>query len=107
MSKSSSAEKAARTSERKKLRNKATLSTTKTHVTRAEKLIQSNDTEAAQKELAIAISVLDRAAKRKVIHPNTAARRKSRLTKKFNKATPASTGIEKPTSKKKTRKKAA
>ncbi len=105
MSKSSSAEKAARTSERKRLRNKAILSTTKTHITRAEKLIQNNDTEAAKREIAIAISVLDRAAKKKVIHPNTAARRKSRLTKRFNKATSASVETEKPTTKR-TRKKA-
>jgi len=31
-----------------------------------------------------AISSLDRAAKRKVIHANTAARKKSRLMKKLN-----------------------
>ena len=99
MSKTSSAKKAARTSERKKLRNKAILSATKTHIARAEKLAQSNDAEAAQKEMAIAISVLDKAAKKKVIHPNTAARRKSRLVKKLNKATAASAGAGKPKAK--------
>jgi small subunit ribosomal protein S20 len=95
LSKTSSAKKAARTSARKKLRNKAIMSATKTHIAHAEKLAQSNDAEAAKKEMAIAISVLDKAAKKKVIHPNTAARRKSRLTKKFNKATSAGTGAAK------------
>ena len=65
------------------------LSATKTHSIRAEKLAQNNDVEAAQKELATALSVLDKAAKKRVIHPNTAARRKSHLTKKFNKVTSA------------------
>ena len=100
MSKTSSAEKATRTAERKKLHNKAIRSATKTHITRVEKLVQSNDAEAAKKEVVVAISALDRAAKRKVIHPNTAARRKSRLMKKVNKAALASTVTEKPRTRK-------
>jgi small subunit ribosomal protein S20 len=81
-----SAEKAARTAERKRLRNKSLKSATKTHLTRAEKLIASNQLEPAQKAVADTISALDRDAKKGVIHPNTAARRKSRLMKKFNQA---------------------
>jgi small subunit ribosomal protein S20 len=84
--KSISAEKAARTSERKRLRNKSLKSATKTRLTRAEKLIAANQLEPAQKAVADSISGLDRDAKKGVIHPNTAARRKSRLMKKFNKA---------------------
>ena len=106
MSKTSSAEKATRTAERKKLHNKAIRSATKTHITRVEKLVQSNDAEAAKKEVVVAISALDRAAKRKVIHPNTAARRKSRLMKKVNKTAPASI-VPAKTKTKKTAKKTA
>ena len=106
MSKTSSAEKATRTAERKKLHNKAIRSATKTHITRVEKLVQSNDAEAAKKAVVVAISALDRAAKSKVIHPNTAARRKSRLMKKVNKTAPAST-ITAKTKTKKTAKKTA
>ena len=86
MPRSISAKKSARTAERKRLRNKSLKSATKTHLTRAEKLIASNQLEPAQQAVANAISGLDRDAKKGVIHPNTAARRKSRLMKKLNKA---------------------
>jgi ribosomal protein S20 len=46
-----------------------------------------NDAEAAATALAEAHAALDRAAKAGAIHPNAAARRKSRLTLKFNAAT--------------------
>jgi len=42
--------------------------------------------EAAGEAVVAAVSVLDRAAKKGVIHPNKAARRKSRLMKKLNEA---------------------
>jgi small subunit ribosomal protein S20 len=84
--KSISAEKAARTAERKRLRNRSRKSATKTHLTRAEKLIAANQLEQAQQAVMNTISALDRDAKKGVIHPNTAARRKSRLMKKFNQA---------------------
>ncbi len=86
MPKSISAEKAARTAERKRLRNRSRKSATKTHLTRAEKLIAANQLEQAQQAVMDTISALDRDAKKGVIHPNTAARRKSRLMKKFNQA---------------------
>lgn len=97
MPKSKSAEKAARAAERKRLRNKSVKSATKTHVIRAEKLISSNKPEPAQDAVATAISALDRAAKKGVIHPNTAARRKSRLMKKFNQAKLSSIAEQKTT----------
>jgi small subunit ribosomal protein S20 len=85
-----SAEKAARTAERKRIRNKSLKSATKTHLTRALKLIASNQLEDAQKAVDTTVSALDRDAKKGVIHRNTAARRKSRLMKKLNQAkTPA------------------
>ena len=98
MPKSKSAEKAARAARRKQLRNKSVKSATKTHVSRAEKLISSKEREPAQDAVATAISALDRAAKKGVIHPNTAARRKSRLMKKLNQAKPPSTAAKKKTS---------
>jgi small subunit ribosomal protein S20 len=96
--KSKSAEKAARAARRKQLRNKSVKSATKTHVSRAEKLISSKEREPAQDAVATAISALDKAAKKGVIHPNTAARRKSRLMKKFNQAKLSSTAAKKKTS---------
>jgi len=81
-----SAEKAARTAERKRLRNRSLKSATKTHLTRALKLITGNQLEDAQKAVDTTVSALDRDAKKGVIHRNTAARRKSRLIKKLNQA---------------------
>jgi small subunit ribosomal protein S20 len=84
--KSTSVESTARAAERKRNRNKAIKSATKTHLTRAVKLISEKQLEPAQKAVADTIRALDRDAKKGVIHPNTAARRKSRLMKKLNQA---------------------
>ena len=81
-----SAKKQMRVAERRRLRNKAIRSLPKTDITKAEKLIFSGDLEAAQKAVVSAITSLDKAAEKGVIHPNNAARRKSRLTKRLNKA---------------------
>jgi small subunit ribosomal protein S20 len=81
-----SAQKAARASVRRQERNKSTRSHVKTDIAGAEKLITAGDVKAAQGAVARAISVLDKAAGKKVLHANNAARRKSRLLKKLNKA---------------------
>ena len=81
-----SAEKQMRAAERRQLRNKSVRSLCKTNVTKAEKLIFSGELEAAQKAVVAAISSLDKAAEKGVIHHNNAARRKSRLMKKLNEA---------------------
>lgn len=81
-----SAKKQMRASERKQLRNKSIRSLCKTNITKAERLIFSSNLEAAQKAVVTAISSLDKAAEKGVIHPNNAARRKSRLMKKLNEA---------------------
>jgi small subunit ribosomal protein S20 len=84
--KGTSAEQAARAAERRRLRNKSVKSAAATHAIQAGKLIGDNKLEPAQKAVSVAISALDKAVKRGVIHRNTAARRKSRLMKKFNQA---------------------
>lgn len=81
-----SAVKAARSSETHKKRNKAVRSAIKTYVARAEKDIAGAKGDAAKQSAEQAISELDRAAQKKVIHPKNAARRKSRLMKKLNQA---------------------
>ena len=81
-----------RVSERRQLRNKSIRSQCKTSITKAEKLVFSGELEAAQKAAVTAISALDKAAGKKVIHPNNAARRKSRLMKKLNEVQAASSG---------------
>ncbi len=81
-----SAQKAARVSERKRLINQPIRSQCKTVVTKAEKLIFSGKMDEARKAVNEAISTLDKAAEKRIIHPNNAARRKSRLVKKLNSA---------------------
>ncbi|MDD5038410.1 MAG: 30S ribosomal protein S20 [Dehalococcoidales bacterium] len=81
-----SAKKGVRQTERRRLQNKAVRSLSKTNITKAEKLTFAGELEAARGAIATAISSLDKAAEKGVIHPNNAARRKSRLMKKLNKA---------------------
>lgn len=81
-----SAEKQVRVSRKRHLQNKSVRGEVKTGITRAEGLIFSGKVEAAREAVVAAISSLDKAAERGVIHPNNAARRKSRLTKKLNQA---------------------
>ena len=75
-----------RVAEKRQLRNKSIRSLCKTNITKAERFIFSGELEAAQKAIIAAISSLDKAAEKGVIHPNNAARRKSRLIKKLNEA---------------------
>jgi small subunit ribosomal protein S20 len=55
-------------------------------VIKAGRLITSGELEAAREAVTVAISSLDKAAGKGVIHPNNAARRKARLMKKLNQA---------------------
>jgi len=81
---SRSAKKRIRTNARKHLRNQMYRSRVKTMVKKAEQSIVSGaqDDEA----LRLAVKTLDKAAVKGIIHKNNAARRKSRLMKKFNAA---------------------
>jgi small subunit ribosomal protein S20 len=77
-----SAEKRIRSNERKRLRNQSYRSRVKTVIRKAEQLIFGGQpSEDAVRE---AISTLDKAAGKGIIHKNNAARRKSRLMKKLN-----------------------
>jgi small subunit ribosomal protein S20 len=83
---SKQAQKQARNSEKRRLRNRAVRSRTKTFVTRAERLVFAGEMEPARAAVVESISALDKAAEKGIIHPNNAARRKSRLMKKLNRA---------------------
>jgi small subunit ribosomal protein S20 len=84
------AEKEMRVAERRKVRNKSIHSQTKTKISQAEAVIASGDLEAAIKEVKHAVSALDKETGKKKVHSNNAARRKSRLMKKLNKAAASS-----------------
>ena len=93
MPRSRSSQKQVRVAERRRLHNKSIRSLCKTNITKAERLISLGELESAQAAVVAAISSLDKAAEKGVIHANNAARRKSRLTKKLNQAL-AVTGTE-------------
>ena len=86
-----SAQKSAKVAERNAQRNRPVRSSVKTAVTKARKLILQNDLDAAQVAVKDAAQALDKAAQKGVLHPNNAARRKSRLMKQLNQALTAST----------------
>lgn len=79
-----SAQKAARAAGKRQIRGGAIRKEVKTDVTRAEKLIAAGDA-GAKDAVKAAVKALDKAAEKKIIHGNNAARRKSRLVKKLNK----------------------
>ncbi len=85
MANTKSAIKHIKTSEKRHQRNVAVKSGTRTAVKKARTAIAKQPAE-SQAEVTAAISALDRAARKGVIHPNNAARRKSRLVKRYNAA---------------------
>ena len=90
MTSKKSAQRAARVAQRRAERNRPIRSSVKTYITKARRLIVANDLDAAQEAVKQAIIALDKAAQKGVIHPNNAARRKSRLMNRLNAALAAS-----------------
>jgi small subunit ribosomal protein S20 len=81
---STSAQKAARVAVKRHQRNKSVRSQVKTDIIKAEKLIFAGEAEAAREAVTAAVKALDKAAEKKILHGNNAARRKARLLKKLN-----------------------
>ena len=71
--------------DKKTLRNKMIKSKVKTVIKKVEAAIAAGDKEAAQANLLVAISEIDKAASKGVYHKNNAARKVSRLTAAVNK----------------------
>lgn len=80
-----SAQRAARVAERKRIRNKSVKSLIKTMLRRAEVTMKQAPHDATD-AVKMAIRSLDQAVSKGVLHPNNAARYKSRLMKKLNAA---------------------
>ena len=76
-----SAKKRAEIAERNRERNIAIKSSVKTAVRRVFEAIKENNVEKVQTALSKAYSVIDKAITKGVLHRNTAARKKSRLTR--------------------------
>jgi len=89
LSKNKSVMKRLRSSIKKKNYNKSYKSAAKTYIALAEDLIFDSQLEEADKIISMATRALDKAAQKGVIHANNAARRKSRLMRKYNTAVAA------------------
>jgi len=72
--------------EKRRLRNRVYAGRARTFVKKARQSIQQGTSEEAVLATRQAISALDKAAEKGVIHKNNAARRKSRLMKQLNQA---------------------
>jgi len=70
-----------RKNERRKPINKARASALRTQIKKLRSLVKAKNSDAASKELVKTISVIDRSIRKGILHKNTAARYKSRLTK--------------------------
>ncbi len=69
---------------KRRARNVSNLSRLRTQI---KNVLQSDDKNKAQEEYTIAVSYIDKAAGKGLIHKNTAARRKSQITKHLNSLT--------------------
>lgn len=83
MPNNAAAEKRMRQEQRRRAFNRSTKSIVKTQITKARQAISTTDENSAE-AVRLAVSELDKAAKKGVIHKNNAARRKSRLMKQLN-----------------------
>jgi small subunit ribosomal protein S20 len=92
-----SAKKQARAGARRAARNRATRSEVKTLIVKARRSLVEPGAEDRAENAVSAMRALDRAASKGILHPNNAARRKSRLARRLARAAspsaaPAATG---------------
>jgi len=84
VAKSKTPAKRARRAEENRIRNKAYKSRLKTAVKKYEASLKVEDAETAGQKLLQVTSLIDRSIGKGILHKNTAARKKSALTKKLN-----------------------
>lgn len=80
-----SAKKELRKAQKRRARNRYYRSRARTYIKKVRKLLAQGRIEEAREMLPLAMSALDKAAEKGIIHKNNAARRKSRLMRLFNK----------------------
>jgi small subunit ribosomal protein S20 len=86
MPNSPSAAKRMRQDAKRRLHNRVTKKVIKTLSKRTMKSLDEKDFEKAMTDIKAAASKIDKAGARRVLHPNTAARRKSKLARAYNAA---------------------
>ena len=78
------AKKAARQSVKQFQRNRSVRSSTRTTMVRALRSVRSGDVDAAEPAFQEAVSALDRAVRKGVVHKKTVSRYKSRMAARLN-----------------------
>jgi small subunit ribosomal protein S20 len=78
-----SSKKRVRQTERRRLHNRSLKSRMRTAVKTAEKLLDQGDAASAVEAFRTAAAELDKAGRKRLIHPNAAARKKSRLERRL------------------------
>ncbi|MGB9661537.1 MAG: 30S ribosomal protein S20 [Moorellaceae bacterium] len=86
MANTKSAKKRIELTRKRTLRNKSIKSMVKTAIKKFEIALAGGEMEKAKEQLRQAIRTIDKAVTKGVLHPNTAARKKSRLQLRFNRA---------------------
>lgn len=81
-----SAKKRIRQNIKRRDRNRRYIAGARTHITKTRQLIEAGQLEEAEKVMREAVSTLDKAARKGVIHRRNADRRKSRLMKMYAQA---------------------
>jgi small subunit ribosomal protein S20 len=71
---------------KRRMRNRITKKLIKTYSKKTLVAAAANELTTAEADFRIAIAKIDKAGARRVLHPNTAARRKSRLAREYNAA---------------------
>ena len=84
MPQTQSAKKRMRQSEERRLQNRSRMGVLRSQTRKVLAAVEAGDREAADREFRLESKLLDRAAVKRTVHPNLAARRKSALARKVN-----------------------
>ena len=79
-----SAKKSMRQDEKRRLRNKATRKTIRLALRQVDEAVKGSNADQIKKDALVAIRALDKAASKRRIHPNKAARKKSQIARMLN-----------------------
>ena len=85
MANTASAKKRIRQNVKRRTRNQVARTRARTYIKRARVALEQNSAEVANEAVQLAISEIDRAASKGVIHKRNASRRKSRLMQQLHK----------------------
>jgi len=88
-----SAKKTLRQNQARRLRNKTMSSRLRTEQNKFDRMLERGDVQSAEAQLNVLTKLYHRAASRRIVHPNLAARRQSRFQKRLNEVRANSTGF--------------